>query len=490
MNINGYRGDISIAISTVNTDEKINLDFEISLDAGKTYYYLSRNHFEGLTSDISTTSSLLLTWLSSLEIRDNQDEVRLRVTPYSETDRKKPFLSSIFKVKNDPSNTAPTATSLTTSGLRNDIEISLNLRDFENDPIDIIFEYSRDNGINWQRSINVDGQLSAISVPTTHTFVWKSLSDITQTTTVLVRVTPNDQGLILASPSNSAEITLNNSNTLPYTQITQVLGDKHELTITFDSIDSDLAETLSYQFQYSLDGGGTWNSTQNVDNLTSSAPTMNQTFAWNSLKDIYDNQSSVQIRILPRDSVSVGYAIPSLEFELSNNNWFEGIGLQRLRRSHTATLFDQKIYIWGGVDVDNKLLDSMDVYDLRRGTWSRASSGGTARREHTASIHSGRIYFWGGRSEDGNLSSLDIYDIDQDQWLVGASGGRSRSSHSAVVYDQKIYYWGGLGFTTAINTMDIYNIVSNSWETGPSGGTPRSEHSAILNDSRLIFWGE
>ena len=77
--MNGY-SDISIEISTVNTDELVNLDFEISY-AGESYRYLPKNHFEGLISNISTTNSLTLTWHSLMEIRDNQDKVRLRITP-------------------------------------------------------------------------------------------------------------------------------------------------------------------------------------------------------------------------------------------------------------------------------------------------------------------------------------------------------------------------------------------------------------------------
>ena len=83
------------------------------------------------------------------------------------------------------------------------------------------------------------------------------MSDITQTTSVIVRVILNDQGLILASPFEFRRNHTNNSNTLPYTQITQVLGDKHVFgIITFlDSNDSDL-RNIAYQFQYVLMG---WN---------------------------------------------------------------------------------------------------------------------------------------------------------------------------------------------------------------------------------------
>ncbi len=149
----------------------------------------------------------------------------------------------------------------------------------------------------------------------------------------------------------------------------------------------------------------------------------------------------------------------------------------------------RKSIFGGGVNTENILLNTLDIFDLRLGTWTRGVSGGTARKDHSASIHSGKIYFWGGQGSNGNLTSLDIYDITANKWLSGASGGRARTGHSAVVYDYKIYFWGGMGFTNILNTMDIYDILNDSWEEGPSGGSSRSEHSSVLIDSQIIHWG-
>ena len=266
-----------------------------------------------------------------------------------------------MSVKNDSANRSPIATGLLLSGLRNDINLSINLSDPENDLLDLMFEYSLDNGNNWQITDNISGEFSGITVPTTHTFIWHSLLDIQLTTDVIVRVTPSDQGMSTASPMNSIIFTLNNSNTLPYTQIPQVSGAKHDLNITFDSIDADLAETLSYNFQYSVDSGNTWINSSNVKNLVSGLPSMNQTFVWNSLADIYDNQSNVQIRVIPQDSVSEGY-YSSVEFAINNNNWSRVL-VQRLRRGHTSIIFDQKSMYGGGSR--STITHTIDIYDLK-----------------------------------------------------------------------------------------------------------------------------
>jgi hypothetical protein len=128
----------------------------------------------------------------------------------------------------------------------------------------------------------------------------------------------------------------------------------------------------------------------------------------------------------------------------------------------------------------------MDIYTISTGLWSTGTSGGTARYGCTGTVYNGKIYYWGGYAS-GALNTLDIYDIATDTWSTGASGGTARWWHCAEYYDGKIYFFNG--FTT---TVDIYTISTNTWSTGTSGGPAdtNSMASCIVGDVVYLWAGQ
>lgn len=500
--IEGYRGDIPISVSiTDQTSAMVNLRFEISFDSGITYSVLEDNNFLGLSQKFSIPATFNLIWLSRKRISNDLSNVRLRVIAQDyDSGKIGSFVSRIFSVKNDIFNKAPVASNIEVSGNRYDIGVKVDLFDFENDALDLTFQYSTDGGLNWTTSNNISGDLKSILSPSTKNFVWHSggcsvstsctaiSTDINSQTEVLVRIYPSDQGLNQGIPATSKAFTLFNDNREPYTENVTVTGDRHDVIITFDAFDQDL-ELLNYYFQYSLDDGISWRDSNHTIGLVSSAPSESKTFIWNSLSDIYRDQSNIRVRLIPEDSKGLGYALSSEKFNLSNENWITGLATQGLRYGHSMTLFDQKIYVWGGLDQTGNPLNTLDIYDIRSGAWKRGLSGGTARTNHTATIDSGCIYYWGGETSQGNINTLDIYDINNNIWLNGTSGGIARKGHTAILYNHKILFWGGTGFSGVLNTMDIYDITQNSWSVGASGGRPRSEHSSVLDGTRILHWG-
>ena len=501
--INNYRGDINLILFIEDHDnDAVDLKFELSLDSGITYERLNDSNLLGTLDGISTPSSVQLTWLSRNDIRENKSSVRIRVTPIDgKSGEPKPTVSRIFEVKNDYSNLPPTAEDISISGIRNDIAIQVDLRDPEFDLLDLTFEYSINGGENWSFTNNISGPKEGLVVPSTQSYIWHSFgcndstkctaksTDITfSSTQVKIRITPSDQGLRVGKASESNIFSVLNDNRLPYTQIVDISGTKNDVVVRFDSVDQD-GDILDYSFQYSLNAGESWTTSTNVIGLSSGTPATELIITWQSLKDIFRDQSRVMVRIIPRDILGDGFANPSTEFSLSNDNWTMGIGLNKSRRGHSATLYDQRIYIWGGMDETGKIINRLDIYDLRTGNWIEGVSGGRARVNHAAIANSGYVYFWGGQDDAGNLNSLDIYDIASSTWLVGATGGNPRRGHTASIFNNKIYYWGGTGFTNVLNTLDVYDIALDSWEIGTPGGRARSEHSSIMDGSKIIFWG-
>jgi len=171
------------------------------------------------------------------------------------------------------------------------------------------------------------------------------------------------------------------------------------------------------------------------------------------------------------------------------------------RSNHAAAAVDGKIYYFGGLDSSTSIT-SIDVYDAINSTWLQpldtAPASGLTRSEHTATAYNGKIYLIGGVT--GNTfgqSIMDIYSVATNSWTTAP--GVARYGHSAVVIDGQIIVWGGslakVGST--LHTIAIYDVetgiwTEEDWSTPPPGELQREGRyqatSAVFN-GRMFVWG-
>jgi hypothetical protein len=165
--------------------------------------------------------------------------------------------------------------------------------------------------------------------------------------------------------------------------------------------------------------------------------------------------------------------------------WTTGATGGTARYGHTANVYGDKMYVWGGFDTG--YLNTMDIYNITNNTWSTGAAGGTARRYHTSVVNADKIYFWGG-TNGSNLNTMDIYDITNNTWSTGAAGGTARYFHGSVVYGGKMYSF--LGYNgSPLYSLDIYDIAGNSWSTGASDFTQnRYGHPTFLYNDKMYSW--
>jgi N-acetylneuraminic acid mutarotase len=173
------------------------------------------------------------------------------------------------------------------------------------------------------------------------------------------------------------------------------------------------------------------------------------------------------------------------------------------RAGHSATIYKNKMYIFGGYTVRTGYLNTMRIYDFSKKEWSDGTPDivGGGRDSHSAVIYKDKLYIYGGSVNDGmKISSNDvrIYDFKTNTWNTGASNPNDpygRFGHSAVVYKDKMYVYGTGTSGTVETTTDIqiYDFSTNVWSRGASSPESlgrRVHQSAVMyGDIMYIFGG-
>ncbi|KAK7713482.1 hypothetical protein SLS64_004732 [Diaporthe eres] len=188
------------------------------------------------------------------------------------------------------------------------------------------------------------------------------------------------------------------------------------------------------------------------------------------------------------------------------------------RRAHTACLYKNGIYVFGGGDGVRALNDiwRLDVSDLSKMSWKLVSSptdevgsgknrspGGSttpgkdskpkARGYHTANIVDGKLIIFGGSDGGECFNDVWVYDIETHAWKSApVSGTFRRLSHTATIVGSYLFVIGGHDGNEYSNDVLLLNLVQMTWDKRRVYGLPpsgRGYHGTVLHDSRLLTIG-
>ena len=128
-------------------------------------------------------------------------------------------------------------------------------------------------------------------------------------------------------------------------------------------------------------------------------------------------------------------------------------------RAHTATLYDRKLLIYGGV-LGSTYHDSVYVLDTTARKWIRPNIASgprpASRRAHSAVLYQGKVWMFGG----GNgLTALN------DVWTLDVSGGAGLGGTKLMCWMQKETTGkrpGARGYHTANLVGNIMVVIGGS----------------------------
>jgi hypothetical protein len=175
------------------------------------------------------------------------------------------------------------------------------------------------------------------------------------------------------------------------------------------------------------------------------------------------------------------------------------------RRAHTACLYRNGIYIFGGGDGVRALNDvwRLDVQDTGKMSWKLISSPSSgedkvkpkARGYHTANIVGSKLIIFGG--SDGGECFRDVWVFDASTALfspvsIPPAASFPRLSHTATIVGSYLFVIGGHDGVEYSNEVLLLNLVTMVWDKRKVYGSKmksRGYHGCVLHDSRLVVVG-
>lgn len=203
------------------------------------------------------------------------------------------------------------------------------------------------------------------------------------------------------------------------------------------------------------------------------------------------------------------YVLDTVNFRWSKPK-IGGDAVPSTRRAHTACLYKNGIYVFGGGDGARALNDvwRLDVSDVNKMSWklisspSSSSDGSSrdpanlkpkARGYHTANMVGSKLIIFGGSDGEECFDDVWVFDVDTRIWRpVNIPVAYPRLSHTATIVGSYLFVVGGHDGTEYTNEVLLLNLVTMIWDRrkiygkAPAG---RGYHGTVLHDSRLVVIG-
>ena len=118
-----------------------------------------------------------------------------------------------------------------------------------------------------------------------------------------------------------------------------------------------------------------------------------------------------------------------------------------------ATIISDYIYVIGGFGKTGKVLDTVEVYDIKNDSWKTVAPLPQPLHHSAATTFNDRLYVIGEYTNDNWLPSnwLFIYDIKNDIWKEGPPMPTARRALMTTLIDKILYAIGCEGKNTIVN---------------------------------------
>lgn len=176
------------------------------------------------------------------------------------------------------------------------------------------------------------------------------------------------------------------------------------------------------------------------------------------------------------------------------------------RGGHTATLVDDRLFIFGGHKYGGAkegfiYHNDLHVLHLKKNQWlDLPRHKGTApkpRYGHSAVLVGKKIVVFGGKGEKGKyFADLHALETDSLAWYQGPQSQPNapspRFGHSCNLDGASVYIFGGVHEKDLKNDLHCIHLEDMSWSQPSTSGTPpcpRFGHAAIIVGRQLIVCG-
>jgi DNA-binding CsgD family transcriptional regulator/outer membrane protein assembly factor BamB len=173
--------------------------------------------------------------------------------------------------------------------------------------------------------------------------------------------------------------------------------------------------------------------------------------------------------------------------------WKGGPDIPTPRAAFAIAYGGQLVYVAGGEN-QTGVLNTLERYDVRLGSWTALSRKPTAVTDVQAAMLGGKLYVPGGRRSSDSKSVSDVferYDPRTETWEKLPSLPQPRSAYALATLEGKLYVFGGWDGTTYRREVFEYDPDRASWQERPQMPTGRAfATAATVEDGIYVLGGE
>jgi hypothetical protein len=157
------------------------------------------------------------------------------------------------------------------------------------------------------------------------------------------------------------------------------------------------------------------------------------------------------------------------------------------RENHVQAVVDGTLIVVGGENHDGPVLETW-LYEIASQTWSVGRPLPQPRIEAAMTLWNGKVYLFGGR-DDEPLQDILAYDVNSDSWAVAGLMPDARYGLGVVNARDGIHVLGGQGVTVS-NRHDIFDPEAGTWKSAPELISARSHFGiGLIGDTIVIAGG-
>ncbi|XP_026166360.1 gigaxonin [Mastacembelus armatus] len=151
---------------------------------------------------------------------------------------------------------------------------------------------------------------------------------------------------------------------------------------------------------------------------------------------------------------------------LYDNNrraWIELQPMSIARLSHGVVAAEGFLFVLGGTDEHNTVLDSGEKYDPDSNAWSPIPAMLQARQNFGVVELDGLIYVLGGENGVMELTSVEVFDPHFSTWKMQTSMTMVRKIGCYAVMNKKIYAMGGGSYGKLFDSVECFDPKTQQW---------------------------
>ncbi|XP_074032242.1 kelch domain-containing protein 3-like [Leptinotarsa decemlineata] len=190
--------------------------------------------------------------------------------------------------------------------------------------------------------------------------------------------------------------------------------------------------------------------------------------------------------------------------------WTLALDIGPMKVNHASVAVGNKIYTFGGIrtgEFSEQYSMDISVMDTETLRWTRHPVSDLPyfennifpynRYRHTAIVYGDKVYIWGGRNNQASCSKLFCFDTNLHCWTTPKTTGnhpRPRDGHSASLWKNHMIIFGGFeeefnNFTGSIYSLDLERMHWSCMQINGPQPNLRDYHTTVVIDDKIYMFG-